>query len=112
MVKWAYDKGIMNGQSSRTFSPDVMVNRGMACTILYRFAGLETDGDNGAASPFPDVPRDAYYGPAVAWAAGENIVQGYDDGLFHHPGATGGDFVPLRFVLRRAKRHEPRTGQL
>lgn len=83
VVKWAYDEGIMNGQSSRTFSPDTMVNRGMACTILYRFAGLETDGDNGAASPFPDVPRDAYYGPAVAWAAGEDIVQGYDDGLFH-----------------------------
>ena len=82
-VKWAYDEGIMNGQSSRTFSPDTMVNRGMACTILYRFAGLETDGDNGAASPFPDAPSDAYYGPAVAWAAGENIVQGYDDGLFH-----------------------------
>lgn len=87
-VKWAFDKGVMNGRWSRTFSPDTMVDRGMACTVLYRFAGLETDKDEdngnvGGANPFPDVPRDAYYGPAVAWAAGEDIVQGCDDGLFH-----------------------------
>lgn len=55
----------------------------MACTILCRFAGHGTDGDNGAASPFPNVLSNAYYGPAAAWAARENAVQGCDGGLFH-----------------------------
>lgn len=44
-VGFAYAKGLFNGTSATTFSPQVTMTRGMFVTVLGRFAGMElTDG--------------------------------------------------------------------
>ena len=48
-------------------------------TILYRLEG--SPAVSGTAS-FRDVPAGQYYSEAVAWAAANGIVKGYDTGLF------------------------------
>lgn len=77
-VAYVYENGLMNGTSLTTFGPDVNITRGMIVTILYRL-----DGEPAASvSNFTDVPANAYYTDAVAWAAENGIVKGYDDGAF------------------------------
>ena len=68
----------MTGTSSNLFSPYLPISRSMAATILHRLAGSSRAGDPG----FPDVEAGTWYTQAVAWAAEEAIVLGYDDGSF------------------------------
>lgn len=35
-----------------------------------------------SASPFPDVPDDAWYAPAATWAKNNGVMSGYQDGRF------------------------------
>ncbi len=70
--------GLMNGVSPTAFSPGGTVTRGQIAAILHRLAG--SPSAQGAA--FSDVPSGAYYSGAVAWAAGQGIVEGYYDGTF------------------------------
>ena len=69
----------MTGTSTAAFSPDMATTRGMIVTILYR---MENEPAVDGTSSFTDVAADAYYAKAVAWAAANNIVSGYGDGLF------------------------------
>ena len=43
-VAYAYENGLMNGTSRRTFSPSADTTRGMIVTILARLAGKDTSG--------------------------------------------------------------------
>ena len=43
-VKYAYEKGLMNGTSSNAFSPNANTTRGMIVTILARVEGVNTNG--------------------------------------------------------------------
>ena len=66
------EQGITNGTSATTFSPDVTVTRGQTVTFLWRFNGsLAVSGGS-----FADVPANAYYADAVAWAVAEGITNG------------------------------------
>ena len=78
-VRFVYGRGLFNGTSGTTFSPDHSMTRAMFVTVLYRLAGSPDSG----GSAFPDVADSSswYYKP-VAWAAGHGIVNGYEDGLF------------------------------
>lgn len=78
-VAYVYEKGLMTGTSTAAFSPDMATTRGMIMTILYR---MENEPAVDGTSSFTDVAADAYYTKAVAWAAANNIVSGYGDGLF------------------------------
>ena len=78
-VQYVYNKGLMQGTGSSTFSPATSTTRGMVVTLLYRLAGSPSvSGSNS----FSDVDSDAYYAAAVTWAAKNNIVSGYDSGKF------------------------------
>ena len=70
--------GLMNGTGASTFSPGETVTRGQTAAILHRLAGAPAARGGG----FSDVPDTAYYSEAVAWAAGQGIVEGYYDGTF------------------------------
>lgn len=70
--------GLMKGTGAAAFSPGGTVTRGQIAAILHRLAG--TPAARGGA--FSDVPAAAYYSEAVAWAAGQGIVEGYYDGTF------------------------------
>ena len=78
-VRYVCSNGLMTGTSGSAFSPDLFTTRGMIVTILYRLDG--SPAVSGAA-PFGDVPTGQYYSEAVAWAAANGIVKGYDTGLF------------------------------
>ena len=71
-VLWAVENGITSGTSATTFSPDATVTRGQTVTFLWRNAGSPA----ASGSSFADVAADAYYAPAVAWAAREGITGG------------------------------------
>lgn len=77
-VQYAYEKGMMNGTSTTTFSPGGTTTRGMIVTILHRLEGTPTA--NGTA--FTDVPAGQWYSDAVSWASENVIVGGYGNGLF------------------------------
>ena len=78
-VKYAYAQGLMTGTSATTFAPNGTMNRAMIVTVLYR---LEKSPAVTGASKFTDVPAGQWYSDAVAWAAANNIVNGYDETTF------------------------------
>ena len=77
-VQYAYEKGMMNGTSTTTFSPDGTTTRGMIVTILHRMEGTPT----ATGTAFTDVPTGQWYSDAVSWASANGIVSGYGNGLF------------------------------
>lgn len=77
-VVYAYENDLMQGTSGTAFSPNVKMNRAMLVTILYRLEGEPAvSGD----VSFTDVP-DAYYTEAVAWAASNGLVEGFENNTF------------------------------
>ena len=72
-VRYAVEAGLMNGTGAKTFEPDGKLTRAMLVTILYRLAGAP---EVKTTAKFTDVPADAWYAKAVAWAAGQKITNG------------------------------------
>lgn len=79
VISWGYEEGILKGTSETLFSPDASLSRAMAVTILYRLSG---EKESSTSVPFTDVPEDAYYTEAVAWASEHAIAEGIAEGLF------------------------------
>lgn len=77
-VRYVFEKGLMNGTSATTFTPNAPTTRGMIVAILYRLEGSPAAG----LSQFSDVGSGAYYASAVSWASANGIVNGYGDGTF------------------------------
>jgi hypothetical protein len=77
-VAYVNAHGLMDGTGPNRFSPQGTATRAMAVTILWRLAGSPAPE---SAAPFGDVPADAYYTQAAAWAAENRIAEGAD-GLF------------------------------
>lgn len=78
-VRYVYGKGLMLGTADDRFSPYLTASRGMVVTILWRLEGENTPA---GTVFFDDVAEGQYYTDAVAWAAGTDIVKGYDNGCF------------------------------
>ncbi|MBD3919469.1 carbohydrate-binding domain-containing protein [Paenibacillus sp. PR3] len=76
-VKTLYDKGILTGTSSTTFSPSASVTRAAAVTALGRLLGV----DQADTSTFQDVKQGSWYSGYVGWASTNAIVLG--DGAGH-----------------------------
>ena len=64
-IAWAVDKGVVNGTSATTFSPNDKTLRGQMTAILYRYAGEPAVS---GASSFSDVKSSIYYANAASWA--------------------------------------------
>ena len=78
-IKYAYEKGLMNGVEDDKFAPDATLTRGMLVTVLYRMAGApEVTGEG----KFADVAASDWYAAAVKWAADNGIVDGVSDSAF------------------------------
>jgi len=90
-VLWAVEKGVTNGTSDTTFSPNATVTRGQAVTFQWRAAG---GTKSGAANPFTDVADGAYYYNAVLWAVEHQVTQGTSASTFSpDSGCTRGQIV-------------------
>ena len=81
-VYYARDNDLMNGTSTSTFSPNLVMTRGMITTVLYRMAGSPSLEEIGMEDPFTDVSSDAWYASGIYWARAEGIVSGYGNQLF------------------------------
>ncbi len=78
-VRYVYENGLMVGLAPNNFGANVTTDRGQLVTMLWRMAG-EPQAANG--TDFSDVPSNAYYAKAVAWAAENGITAGFEDGTF------------------------------
>ena len=78
-VSYVYNNDIMNGTSATTFDPNATLTRAMVVTMLYR---IEGEPFVSYSSSFKDVPSGQWYTDAVAWAAKNNIVNGFDASTF------------------------------
>ena len=97
-VIWAADKGITGGTSATTFSPNGICTRAQAVTFLWRAAGSPAPK---SMNSFADVPADAYYAKAVAWAVENGITSGTGGGKFS-PNATCTRAQIVTFLYRAA----------
>ena len=97
-VVWAVEKGITSGTSAVTFDPNGICTRAQAVTFLWRAAGSPAPK---SMNSFADVPADAYYAKAVAWAVENGITSGTGGGKFS-PDATCTRAQIVTFLYRAA----------
>ena len=95
-VKWAASEGITGGIGNNLFAPGRPCTRGQIVTFLWRAAGSPTPKN---MSSFTDVPADAFYAKAVAWAVESGITGGTGDGKFS-PDATCTRAQAVTFLYR------------
>ena len=95
-VKWAASEGITGGIGNNLFAPGLPCTRGQIVTFLWRAAGSPAPK---SMSSFADVPADAYYAKAVAWAVENGITGGTGDGKFS-PDATCTRAQAVTFLYR------------
>ena len=97
-VLWAVENGITTGTSATTFSPDAPCTRAQGVTFLWRANGSKAAS---AAASFTDVASDAFYAPAVAWAAEQNVTGDVGNGLFSpDTTCTRAQIVSMLYRLR------------
>ena len=97
-VKWAQEKGITGGIGNGLFAPNQPCTRAQIVTFLWRAAGSPAPKN---MSSFTDVPADAFYAKAVAWAVENGITGGTGDGKFS-PDATCTRAQSVTFLYRAA----------
>ncbi len=98
-VLWAAQKGITGGMSDTLFAPNAACTRAQIVTFLWRAAGSPEPKQ---LSTFGDVPADAYYAKAVAWAVENGITDGTSDTTFA-PGTICTRAHGVTFLSRAAK---------
>ncbi len=95
-VRWALEAGIASGTSATTFAPNGVCTRAQAVTFLWRAAGRPAPK---SMSSLSDVPADAYYAKAVAWALEQGITKGTGSSTFS-PDATCSRAQIVTFLWR------------
>ena len=78
-VLWAAQEGVTGGTSDTLFAPNAGCTRAQAVTFLWRAA---SSPEPKTLSSFTDVPADAYYAQAVAWAVENNVAKGVSETAF------------------------------
>ena len=104
-VVWAVGKGITNGTTASTFSPDAPCTRGQVVTFLWRAAGQPTPSS--MANPFIDVSPGPFYS-AILWAVEMGITNGTTETTFE-PQSTVTRGQAVTFLYRSA-RQTPSAG--
>lgn len=84
---WAYEyiiqaihQGLFSGTSKTTFSPDDSMTRAMFVCVLASYSKEDISGYT--TTQFNDVPKNAWYAHAVAWAYEKGIVSGVSNKKF------------------------------
>ncbi len=78
-VDYVYSNDLMSGTQDMVFSPQEEMSRAMLAAVLYRAAGSPVVY---VQADFTDVSVDGWYTNAVDWAAANNVISGYGNGLF------------------------------
>lgn len=78
-VHYCLENGLMTGYTASRFGPNDYLTRAQLTQILYNLAGRPAVS---GSSGFKDVPEEAWYAGAVAWARCTGVVSGYSDTRF------------------------------
>ena len=78
-VMYCHENELMSGTGSNAFSPNTTMTRAMLATVLWRLADEPVVN---YLMQFSDVAGNDWYTKAVRWAASEQIMGGYGNGLF------------------------------
>lgn len=78
-ILYLTSKGIINGTSATTFSPDGSINRQQIAALLMRALGKV---DNTATTTFTDVSRSSGLYTAIASSQQHGVINGYPDSTF------------------------------
>ena len=78
-ISYAACRGYMQGADGGCFQPDGFVTRAGLMAVLHRMSGA---GESNVLVLFADVEPDAWYVPAISWAAESGIAAGGEDGTF------------------------------
>ena len=97
-VTWAKDNNVTGGVGNDLFGADRSCTRAQIVTFLWRAAG--SPEPKGAVN-MTDVPADAYYAKAVAWAIENGVTSGTGAGQFS-PDATCTRAQGVTFLYRAA----------
>ena len=90
-IAWAESTSVVDGYEDGTFRPDEPVTRQEFAQMLYNYAAykgydLSAKGD---LTQFPDGDSvQAWALPAMAWANGNGLINGHDDGTLGPGGTT------------------------
>ena len=75
-VTWAYNEGVVKGDTATTFNPDGLATREQFVAILYRLAGAPAVSEN-LLDSFADGDQVSNYAQnAMNWAVANGLVQG------------------------------------
>ncbi len=74
-VLWAYENNLINGSY---FNGDLPCTRVATVAYLWKLTGKPIEGKNS----FADIPSNAEYAPAIAWAVENGITTGTSDTMF------------------------------
>ena len=77
-IRFVVERGLFNGTSEGTFSPNVEMTRATFVMVLGRLAGV--DVSSYTQSSYSDVKSNAYYMGYVEWATQNNLVNGIGNG--------------------------------
>lgn len=78
-VRYVYEHQLFQGTGRTSFSPEVVMDRAMLVTVLWRMNGAPEDAPRPG---YGDVDPASWYGPAVAWATDTGLVKGYSPERF------------------------------
>ncbi len=92
-VRWAADRGILEGYDDGSFRPDAAITREQLAAILYRYAVAEgydvSVGESTNILSYTDAfDIEEYAVPAMQWACGTGILSGFEDGSLRPAGAA------------------------
>ena len=85
-IRWAAEKGIINGYDENTFAPDDTITREQAVAMMYRytnFKGIDTTkADNSVIAAYSDYEEISDYArDAFAWARTAGVINGRSDSI-------------------------------
>ena len=78
-IRYLASKGIINGTTETTFSPDQTISRAQIASLMVQALGKM---DNSATANFTDVPKNAWYYHQAASSQKHGLFSGYEDNTF------------------------------
>ena len=93
-LRYAIEKGVMNGVGGDKFAPNDTTTRAQVVTMLWRMEGSPAYA---GMSQYSDVNGDEWYGRAVRWADAEGIVTGYNGKFAPNDAITREQFATMLY---------------
>mgnify|MGYP001097586249 CR=1 FL=1 len=81
-VDYVRAKDLMAGETPFTFQPQDSATRAQVVSALYAAAGSPSTSFSAGDLPFTDISAETPYLPALTWAYGQGIVDGYNENTF------------------------------